>query len=248
MAGIPKYLLTRPITPGWVYTVEALILALLVHGALFFLAGYQPGKRPPAARQSPGVTLLTRSGMPKEEWRKLLAWTQIHDPAQISRADGCSGYSALLEKHRSRAIGCAADEFSGILSEPELPSLPGFAALAPVPAVGPEPYRGGLFSERAGSPVPAVRTPFVTDGNGVRLELKRLFVPEDAGGEAAVRPTIVTVWGNPGMVRNHLAQSCGVAALDRAALEAIAGERFDSRRTIVIYWPEPKVEPQEEMP
>ena len=238
MARVPKYLLTRPITPGWVYTVEALILALLVHGALFFLAGYQPGTRPAAVRQSPGVTLLTRSGVPEEEWNRLLAWAEVHDPAQISRSDGRSGYAALLKKHRSRAVGRAANELDVILSEPSLPVLPGYAALRPVSPAEPEPYRGGPFDERRVTPVPAVKEPFVTDGGGARLTLRHLRVPEGMETEGVVRPTIVTTWGTPGMMRNHLAQSCGVPALDRAALEAVAGERFDSRRTIVVYWPE----------
>lgn len=237
MAKIPNYLLTRPITPGWVYTVEALVLALLVHGALFFLAGYQPEKRTPPARKSPGVTLLTRSGLPEEEWRKLLAWTLVHDSAQISRSDAGSGYTALLEKHRERAVAREADDEAGIPT-PQLPELPGYAKLALIPAEEPEPYCGGLFDERKPVPVPAVRAPFITDGDGKRLELRRLRLPGEVDRNAVVCPTVITVRGGGGMMRQHLAQSCGVAALDQAALEAIAGEREALHGTIVVYWPE----------
>ena len=237
MAKIPNYLLTRPITPGGVYTVEALVLALLVHGALFFLAGYQPEKRTPPARKSPGVTLLTRSGLPEEEWRKLLAWTLVHDPAQISRSDAGSGYTALLEKHRERAVAREADDEAGIPT-PQLPELPGYAKLALIPAEEPEPYCGGLFDERKPVPVPAVRAPFITDGDGKRLELRRLRLPGEVDRNAVVCPTVITVRGGGGMMRQHLAQSCGVAALDQAALEAIAGEREALHGTIVVYWPE----------
>lgn len=249
MARIPKYLQSRPVTPGWVYTVEALALALLVHGVLIFLADYQPGKRAVPVRRSPGVTLLTRSGMAEEDWKKLLAWTSVHDPAQISRSDGRSGYSALLEKHRPRAVGRAANELAGVLSDPGLPVLPGFAALEPVPAAGPEPYRVTPFDEPAPLPIPAVKEPFVTDGNGERLMLGRLRMPE-GNRKPVMSPTVVSVWENSGMTRSHLVQSCGVPALDRAALEAIAGERFESRKTLIVYWPEPAVpaEPEEVKP
>ncbi|MBS1370228.1 MAG: hypothetical protein HPZ91_09775 [Lentisphaeria bacterium] len=240
MARIPKYLLTRSITPGWVFTVEALAVALLVHGALFFLAGYQPGTRTAATRQSPGVTLLTQSGLPKEEWNKLVSWAAVHDPAQISRADARSGYVALLDRHRERAIARMSDEgAAGNLAAPKLPPLPGYTVLGPISSAEPEPYRGGPFDERSFRPVPPVREPRVTDGDGAQLRLARLRVP---AADAPVRPTIVTVWGVPGMMRQHLAESCGVSALDDAVLEAVAGERFETRKTIIVYWPEMKRE------
>lgn len=240
MARIPNYLLTRPVTPGWVYMVEALVLALLVHAALFFLAGYQPGKRPPDARRSPGVTLLTPSGVSEEEWRELLAWTRVHDSSQFIRSNAGSGYAALLEKHRPRAVGRAEDELAGILSRPGLPVLPGYTPLSRVSESGPEPYRGGAFDERTPVPIPAVRNPFVMDGEGKPLTLDRLRLPESFDGGMISGPSIVTVRGSSGMMRSHLARSCGVLTLDRAALEAVAGERFDSPRTVVVYWPEPE--------
>ena len=247
MAGIPKYLLTRSITPGWVFTVEALILTLLVHGVLFFLADYQPGRRTSPLRQSPGVTLLTSSGVPKEEWSQLLAWTEVHNPAQISRSDAGAGYAALLRKHRPRSVGRAENEPGALLLSPALPSLPGYATLATVASAEPELYLGDPFEERISAPIPVVKRPFVMDGNGERLTLRRLFVPKGVDGKEILRPTIVSTWGSSGMMRNHLVQSCGVTALDRAALEAVAGERFDSRETIVVYWPEMELQ-RGEMP
>ena len=112
------------------------------------------------------------------------------------------------------------------------------AKLALIPAEEPEPYCGGLFDERKPVPVPAVRAPFITDGDGKRLELRRLRLPGEVDRNAVVCPTVITVRGGGGMMRQHLAQSCGVAALDQAALEAIAGEREALHGTIVVYWPE----------
>jgi len=48
----------------------------------------------------------------------------------------------------------------------------------------------------------------------------------------------VTVWGAPGFLRQHLAESSGVPALDQAAMQAVAGELFDTRKTIIVHWPE----------
>lgn len=114
--------------PDWVIAVEALVVALLVHAVLFVLAGHQPEARGSAVPRSPGVTLWTRSGLPAEEWRKLVRWTEVHNPALIARADTASGYAALLEKHRERAVAALRAEVP--LSEPQLPQLPRLRAAA----------------------------------------------------------------------------------------------------------------------
>lgn len=133
--------------PDWVIAVEALVVALLVHAVLFVLAGHQPEARGSAVPRSPGVTLWTRSGLPAEEWRKLVRWTEVHNPALIARADTASGYAALLEKHRERAVAALRAEVP--LSEPQLPQLPGYVPLREVELPDMVPYRGGAFEERA---------------------------------------------------------------------------------------------------
>lgn len=247
MAKFLKQRLQRPMTPGWVITVEALAAAVLIHAVLFSLAGYRPGRRTTvAAPESPGVTLLSRSAFPAEEWKTLERWIAVHDPSQISRADSSSGYVALLDRRRARAV--EASRAAGFREKPPLPGLPGYVPLAAIPAE----TMTAAFGETSASPEfrtpPPVREPVVRDGDGAPLRLDRLSLPAGAG--PALRPTVVTVRGTPGLMRQHLAESSGVPALDRAAMQAVAGERFDSHKTIVVYWPEatPAAAEKEEKP
>lgn len=228
--------------PDWVIAVEALVVALLVHAVLFVLAGHQPEARRSAVPRSPGVTLWTRSGLPAEEWRKLVRWTEVHNPALIARADTASGYAALLEKHRERAVAALRAEVP--LSEPQLPQLPGYVPLREVELPDMVPYRGGAFEERPFRSPGPIASPVIRDAGGAPLRLERLTVPATA--RRALRPTVVSVWGTPGIMRQHLVESSGVPELDRAALQAVACEDFKERRTIVIYWPEPAAEEEEE--
>jgi len=234
MAKFPKNRLTQTITPGWVITVEALAAAVLIHVALFSLAGYQPAVRTVAAPESPGVTLLSRAGFSAGEWEKLESWIAVHDPSQISRADSSSGYAALLDRHRVRAV--ESRRAAGFREEPPQPGLPAYVPLAALTAetetpVFGDPSTGPEFR----TPAP-VRKAVVRDGDGASVRLDRLSIPVGAG--PARRPTVVTVWGTPGFMRQHLAESSGVPVLDQAAMQAVAGEVFDSRKTIVVYWPE----------
>lgn len=236
MARIPKHRWKRVTTPGWLLTLEAFGAAVLIHATLFALAGYQPEKRTAAAPESPGVTLLSRSGFSGEEWEKLAKWISIHDPSQISRSDSPAGYVAMLEKRRMRPV--EALRVAEIRLTPPLPGLPDYVPLAVAEGSETEtrPFSGRLLTERSFTPPAPVRKPVIRDGEGGEIRLERLSVP--AVKLAAERPTVVTVWGTPGFMRHHLEESSGVAELDRAVLEAVAGEIFDTRKTIVVYWPD----------
>jgi|GEM_PF-1328977 len=237
MARIPKNLLTRTITPGWVFTVEALTVAVLAHVVIFTLAGYQPEQKTETAPSSPGVSLLTRTEFSGKEWTQLRNWIAVHDPSQISRADSPAGYTALLKADRTRAI---EELRSGAPSEkPPFPALPGYVPLATAATeenMETAPVFGGTLTEpELRAPVP-VRVPAVRDETGVPVQLDQLSVP--AVTSFPGQPTIIKVWGTPGLMRQHLVESCGVPELDRAALQAVAAERFDTPRTIVVSWPE----------
>ncbi len=234
MARIPKNRLKRPITPGWVITVEALAAAILIHAALFSLAGYQPAERTVAAPESPGVTLLSRAEFSAEEWKKLESWIAVHDPSQISRADSSSGYVALLDRRRMRSI--EGRRAAGFREMPPLPGLPGYVPLTGMTAETETTAFGGTSRGPEFRTPATVRKPVVRDGDGAPVRLDRLSMPPAVG--PALRPTVVTVWGTPGFMRQHLAESSGVPALDRAAMQAVAGELFDTNKTIVVYWPE----------
>ena len=234
MARIRKNRLNRTMTPGWVIPVEALAVALLVHVALFSLAGYQPAGRTAVAPESPGVTLLSRAGFPDREWKALERWIAVHDPSQISRSGSPSGYAALLDRRRARAV--ETRRAAGFRESPPLPGLPGYVPLAAMTAEVEVTAFGGISAgPEFHAPAP-VRKPVVRDGDGVPVRLDRLSVPAGAG--PAQRPTVVTVWGAPGFLRQHLAESSGVPALDQAAMQAVAGELFDTRKTIIVHWPE----------
>lgn len=228
--------------PDWVIAVEALVVALLVHAVLFVLAGHQPEARGSAVPRSPGVTLWTRSGLPAEEWRKLVRWTEVHNPALIARADTASGYAALLEKHRERAVAALRAEVP--LSEPQLPQLPGYVPLREVELPDMVPYRGGAFEERAFRSPGPVASPVIRDAGGRSAAAGTPHGSGDCPPGAAADRRIGL--GHARIMRQHLVESSGVPELDRAALQAVACEDFKERRTIVIYWPEPAAEEEEE--
>lgn len=234
MARFPKKRLKRPMPPGWVITAEALAAAVLIHIALFALAGYQPERRTAVAPTGPGVTLLTREGASAEEWKKLTGWIAVHDPSQISRADSPSGYPALLDNRRERAT--AALRSDGFRPKPPLPVLPGYVPLAAVAAESGTAAFGGASAEPEFRTPAPIRTPVVRDGDGAPVRLDHLTVP--AAERPAERPTVVTVRGTPGFLRQHLTESSGVPALDLAAMEAVAANRFDAPKTVIVYWPE----------
>lgn len=222
------------VMPDWVITVDALIAALLIHAVLFVLAGHRPETRSVSAPRSPGVTLCTRSGLPADEWRNLMRWSNVHNPAMIARADPVSGYVALLEKGRERSIVSLRAETP--LPKPQLPPLPGYVPLRRIELADPVFYHGGAFEERAFlSPKPIV-LPAVRDDGGSPLQLEGLAVP--ATVRRALRPTVISVWCTSGVMRHTLVESSGVPELDRAALQAVAGKEFKERKSILVYWPD----------
>lgn len=236
MAKIPKHRWKRTTTPGWLLALEAFGAAVLIHAVLFALAGYQPEKRTASAPASPGVTLLSRSGFSSEEWERMTKWISVHDPSQISRSDSPAGYVAMLEKRRIRPVEALRAPEKAVI--PGLPGLPDYVPLAVAEGAETEvrPFSGRVLNEHGFTAPAPVRKPVVRDGQGAPVQLERLSVP--AVKQAAERPTVVTVWGAPGFMRHHLEESSGVAELDRAVLEAVSGEGFDTRKTIVVYWPD----------
>ncbi len=236
MAKFAKYRLKRTKLPNWALTVAALLVAVFCHAAFFALIRYQPTQALPEAQTSPGVTLLSRTSFSDDEWTNFNRWIAVHDPAQISRSDSPAGYTALLEKHRPRAVKELRPADRHEL--PPLAAVPAYSPLPPAPIdkLASAPLLIGTLTEPAFHPPAPVRKPVVRDGNGAPLRLASLALPTDV--RAAERPTMITVWSAQGMQRQHLAESSGVAELDRAAMQAVTGEEFLSRKTIVIYWPE----------
>ncbi|MDR0931723.1 MAG: hypothetical protein LBM70_01715 [Victivallales bacterium] len=238
MAGVPKYLLRRAITPDWVLTSAALALTLLVYGALLLLPKYHPITRVDSTRKSPGVTLLNQSGLPEDEWKYLVYWATVHDPSQISRADAHSGYMAFLERHRIRSIESPSEEVATKKSDiPTLPPLPNYIVLEPAGESNVKSYRGASSDFGAFHPIPPVRELRVTDAEGELLHLSKLRLPL-VESSTIVHPTIVAVRKSGDLTRQHLLESSGIPALDIAVCEAVAAENFENTKTIIVYWPE----------
>ncbi len=219
--------------PGWVITLEALVVALAVHGLLVLIDVRPPERRASSAPESPGVTILSENKLSPEEWSQLREFVAIQDPSLFARAKYTSGYGAQMKRTRQREIMTRRRE-AGI----QTPGLPPLAEYLPLP-----PLPGGsgqstlLPARRNESPVPPVLTPKAFNENGEPIALDNLRVPPGSG---AYRPSIVKIWTSSGSLRIHLTESCGVPELDAIALQAAAGEKRTG--TLLIYWPEPATE------
>ena len=64
------------------------------------------------------------------------------------------------------------------------------------------------------------------------------IAPAVPAGESAARPTVIRLRNRDGIVRRQLMESSGSAALDRAALTALAELEEPAFSTATVYWPE----------
>lgn len=223
-----------------IVTAEAAVVTLLVCTALYFLTGYQQERLIGTNPNTSELTLLNLDTLSAQQQERIRLFCAMHDPRLIARADTQHSFSALWRETELR-------DYRGRhpADRPELPERRASAFLPLTPLKQQNPKLEGFVNAPVRSPenTDSIHPRIIdNDGNICFAEyLRDIELP--LHGHGTTSPTILRRRGRDGRIWLSVAESCGIASLDEAALNALAGvaHRKDFPERVFIYWPEQPV-------
>lgn len=219
----------------WIVVVEAALVTLAAHAALFYLTRYRPESRVESPLGEAAITYLGPQSLTNDGWRLFDRWIAVHDPALFSRTDNSSGFAALCEEPQFARSSAPVERPAFVASA--IPRIPDFSPLKPLEEKRRDPIADFFRPPAETVPPAAPLPPQILDDQNRLLTLRHLSRPLDRG---AALPTVVRCRRIGGLIRQSLLRSCGDAELDATALQALArsGKELPETTLLTIYWPE----------